>query len=85
MTYKPVTNAAAIPRPPTIEIKPSSSEPDLLLPRAKTKRELRRPSVYPPPTVYSSGESTVNLTTEYPFLPSNASLAMTAACEKYGY
>ena len=51
ITYRLMTNPAEIPTPSTMEMSLINSEPELLLPRAKTKSALTPPSVDPPPTV----------------------------------
>ena len=50
ITYRLMTNPAEIPTPSTMEMSLINSEPELLLPRAKTKSALTPPSVDPPPT-----------------------------------
>ena len=50
ITYRLMTNPAEIPTPSTMEMSLINSEPELLLPRAKTKSALTPPSVDPLPT-----------------------------------
>ena len=50
ITYRLMTNPAEIPTPSTMEMSLINSEPELLMPRAKTKSALTPPSVDPPPT-----------------------------------
>ena len=51
ITYRLMTNPVEIPTPSAMEMSLINSEPELLLPRAKTKSALTPPSVDPPATV----------------------------------